>query len=342
MSDSMAVLVTGGAGFIGSHLSEALLAQGRRVVILDDFNPFYSPAVKETNIAEVRHAAEQCGGGLVVVKGDIRRRSDLDRAIAALGSPERSSLVHLAAMAGVRPSIENPSLYNEVNVAGTLEVLEACRRWGIGRIVFASSSSVYGNNEKTPFAESDAVDWPISPYAATKKAGELFCHNYHHLYGLSVACLRFFTVYGPRQRPDLAIHKFARLIEAGRPLPFFGDGSTRRDYTYITDTLQGVLGALEWVERAQSPLFDIFNLGESCTVDLASLVDLLGRALGRTPALERLPMQPGDVLCTFADIDKAKRVLGYAPGVKIEHGIPRFIDWFRSHSVGQAATEKRS
>ncbi len=334
MAESTAVLVTGGAGFIGSHLCEALLRQGRRVVILDDFNPFYSPAVKEANVAQVRRTAEALGATLIVLKGDIRSRADLDRAISALGPPERSSVVHLAAMAGVRPSIENPALYNDVNVSGTLEVLEACRRSVVTRLVFASSSSVYGNNEKTPFSEGDAVDMPISPYAATKKAGELFCHNYHHLYGLSVACLRFFTVYGPRQRPDLAIHKFARLIDAKKPLPFFGDGSTRRDYTYITDTLQGVLGALAWVEQAQSPVYDIFNLGESCTVDLASLVELLGRELGRAPALERMPMQPGDVLCTYADIQKARRALGYDPKVRIEDGIPLFVEWFRTSGSG--------
>jgi UDP-glucuronate 4-epimerase len=339
MKDATAVLVTGGGGFIGSHLSESLLRKGRRVVILDDFNPFYSPAIKEANVAEVRRTAEETGSELIVLKGDIRRESDLNRAIRALGSPERSSVVHLAAMAGVRPSIENPALYNEVNVSGTLGVLEACRRNGIRRVVFASSSSVYGNNEKTPFSETDSVDRPISPYAATKKAGELFCHNYHHLYGLSVACLRFFTVYGPRQRPDLAIHKFARLIDAGIPLPFFGDGTTRRDYTYITDTLQGVLGAIEWVEASESPVYDIFNLGESCTVDLASLVELLGRALGRTPALDRLPMQPGDVLCTYAEIDKARRVLGYDPKVTVEEGIPRFVEWFRGPI---AEAQKRS
>lgn len=334
MSIPQSVLVTGGAGFIGSHLCETLLARGCRVVVLDNLCDFYDPAVKEANIAQIRRSAASSPGELLVLKGDIRRAGDMERAILALGDPKGAAVVHLAAMAGVRPSIENPRLYNEVNVAGTLEVLEACRRRGIGRLAFASSSSVYGNNAKVPFSEADPVDHPISPYAATKKAGELLCHNYHHLYGLSVACLRFFTVYGPRQRPDLAIHKFAKLIHDGRTIPFFGDGTTRRDYTYVTDTLQGIIGSLEWLTAASSPVFDVFNLGESQTVELSSLVALLGRALGREPALERLPMQPGDVLCTYADISKARQLLGYNPQVPIEEGIPRFVEWFRGEKRG--------
>ena len=324
------VLLTGAAGFIGSHLAESLLRRGLAVVILDDFNPFYDPAIKVANIAAVRAVAAATGAGLSVLKGDIRSAADLDRAFAAAGDPAAVAVVHLAAMAGVRPSIEQPFLYHEVNIGGTLQILEACRAHGVQRLAFASSSSVYGNNEKTPFAETDRVDNPISPYAATKKAGELLCHNYHHLYGLSVACLRFFTVYGPRQRPDLAIHKFARLIASGRPLPFFGDGSTRRDYTYVDDTVQGILGALAWLERADAPVYDIFNLGESQTVTLATLVELLGRALGSEPQLDRQPMQPGDVLCTYADISKARRILGYDPQVKIETGIEQFVAWFRT------------
>lgn len=328
MAAIASVLVTGGAGFIGSHLCEALLRQGRRVVLLDNFNDFYDPAVKMDNLAAVRRTAAESGSRLTVLKGDLRSPDDLERAFAALGSPAEAAVAHLAAMAGVRPSIEDPHLYHEVNVAGTLNLLEACRRSGVGRLAFASSSSVYGNNEKVPFAESDPVDHPISPYAVTKKAGELLCHNYHHLYGLSVACLRFFTVYGPRQRPDLAIHKFAHLLHADRPIPFFGDGTTRRDYTYIDDTLQGVVGALRWLEAAADPVYDVFNLGESRTVELAVLVELLGAALNRQPQLDRLPMQPGDVLCTCADIDKARRVLAYDPKVTIEAGVPRFVDWF--------------
>jgi UDP-glucuronate 4-epimerase len=323
------VLVTGGAGFIGSHLCESLLKQGKRVVLLDNFNDFYDPEIKASNVQGVRLSASTAAE-LRILKGDIRSAADLHRALLALGKPEHAAVVHLAAMAGVRPSIENPLLYQDVNVAGTLRVLEACRRAGIQHLVFASSSSVYGNNRKIPFAENDAVDQPISPYAATKRAGELLCHNYHSLYGLSVACLRFFTVYGPRQRPDLAIHKFARLLEDDCPIPFFGDGSTRRDYTYITDTLQGILGALDWLERTPTAAFDIFNLGESSTVELAKLVRLLGSALGREPRLQQLPMQAGDVDCTYADITKARRLIDYQPQIPIEDGIPLFVDWFRS------------
>ncbi|WP_027714658.1 GDP-mannose 4,6-dehydratase [Desulfuromonas sp. TF] len=325
------ILVTGGAGFIGSHLCETLLRQGRRVVLFDNFNDFYSPEIKMANLEAVCRTAAETEGHLTVLRGDLRSPGDLRRAFLALGSSDKSAVVHLAAMAGVRPSIENPLLYNEVNVTGTLNLLEECRRSGVKRLAFASSSSVYGNNEKVPFSETDPVDLPISPYAATKKAGELLCHNYHHLYGLSVACLRFFTVYGPRQRPDLAIHKFTRLISENRPLPFFGDGSTRRDYTYVTDTLQGVTGALRWLEKAKRPVYEIFNLGESRTVDLSTLVRLLGEAMGREPELSRLPMQPGDVLCTFADIAKARKMLAYAPEVAIEEGIERFVEWFRGN-----------
>jgi UDP-glucuronate 4-epimerase len=334
MSRAETVLVTGGAGFIGSHLVEALLAEGRRVVVFDNFNDFYAPALKQANVAALRATARRTGGRLRVLKGDLRSRSDIGRALTILGPPEAVAVVHLAAMAGVRPSIARPRLYHAVNIDGTLNLLEACREAGVKRLAFASSSSVYGNNTKVPFAESDPVDAPISPYAMTKKAGELLCHTYHHLYGLSVACLRFFTVYGPRQRPDLAIHKFARLLAAGRPIPFFGDGTTRRDYTYVTDTLQGVLGALAWLEAAGEPRYEIFNLGESQTVTLSRLVELLGQAMGCTPKLERLPMQPGDVLCTYADIARSRSLLGYDPQVKIEDGIRRFVAWFREEGEG--------
>lgn len=328
MLPATSILVTGGAGFIGSHLCELLLRQGRRIVILDNICGFYDSAIKAANLALVRRTARESGGSLTILIGDLRRPADLERAFLALGGAESAAVVHLAAMAGVRPSIENPQLYFEVNVTGTLNLLEACRRFGVRRLAFASSSSVYGNNEKVPFAESDPVDNPISPYAASKKAGELLCHNYHHLYGLSVACLRFFTVYGPRQRPDLAIHKFARLLRAGQPIPFFGDGTSRRDYTYVTDTLQGIAGALKWLDGSAAPAYEIFNLGESQTVDLSTLVHLLGAAMGVKPVLDRQSMQPGDVLCTYADIGKARRLLGYAPQVDIEEGIPRFVEWF--------------
>jgi len=329
MSVSSSVLVTGGAGFIGSHLCEALLRQGRRVVLLDNFCDFYDPAIKEENLREIERTARACGGELLVHRGDIRSAEDLRRAFGDLGDAAGAAVIHLAAMAGVRPSIENPLLYQDVNLNGTLQILEACRNSGIDRLLFASSSSVYGNNEKVPFSESDVVDHPISPYAATKKAGELFCFNYHHLYRFKLVCLRFFTVYGPRQRPDLAIHKFARLMAAGRPLPFFGDGSTRRDYTYVTDTLQGILASLELVEQAEEPLYEIFNLGESQTVSLREMVEELAGAMGVEPLLDRRPMQPGDVLCTYADISCAKKRLGYAPKLKIDEGIPLFVQWFK-------------
>lgn len=329
MPPAETVLVTGGAGFIGSHLVEALLTGGRQVVVFDNFNDFYDPDLKLANVAALRRHARIADVDLRILKGDLRSVADVERALATLGDPDRSAVVHLAAMAGVRPSIRQPRLYQTVNVDGTLNLLEACRGAGVRRLLFASSSSVYGNNAKVPFAEDDPVDAPISPYAMTKKAGELLCHNYHHLYRMSVACLRFFTVYGPRQRPDLAIRKFTSLIATDSPLPFYGDGSTRRDYTYVDDTVQGVLGALAWLEGAAEPRYRIFNLGESQTVTLARLVDLLGRALGRTPRLERLPQQPGDVLCTFADIARARAELGYAPQVGIEEGLDRFVAWFR-------------
>lgn len=339
MTAIASVLVTGGAGFIGSHLCEALLQQGRRVVLLDNFNDFYSPIVKHANLAAIQRTAASAPGELVVHKGDIRSADDVGRALRSLGAGDQAAVVHLAAMAGVRPSIADPLLYHDVNVAGTLQLLQGCRVQGVTRVAFASSSSVYGNNQKVPFAESDAVDQPISPYAASKRAGELICFTEHHLYGLSVACLRFFTVYGPRQRPDLAIHKFSALLAAGKSLPFFGDGSTQRDYTYIRDTLQGVLGALRWLETAESPRFDIFNLGESRTVPLTQLVELLAAELGVKPQLQRLPAQPGDVECTYADITKAREALGYNPQVAIEEGLSLFVRWFRQQLSG---AEKKS
>lgn len=338
MKQPSAVLITGGAGFIGSHLAELLLRQGCRVVLLDNFNAFYDPAAKRRNVAVIQRTAAATGAPLAVVKGDIRSAADVERALLALGPGGDQAVIHLAAMAGVRPSIDDPLLYHEVNIGGTLQLLEGCRAFGLKRLIFASSSSVYGNNPQIPFTESDAVDHPISPYAATKKAGELLCHNYHHLYGFSVACLRFFTVYGPRQRPDLAIHKFARLLADNRPLPFFGDGSTRRDYTYITDTLQGIVGALGWLGQSENPRYEIFNLGEARTVSLEELLRLLEQALGCTAKLERLPLQPGDVACTYADIGKARKFLAYAPEVPIEVGIRLFVEWFREN----ASAEKSS
>ncbi|MCK6483855.1 MAG: GDP-mannose 4,6-dehydratase [Phycisphaerae bacterium] len=311
------VLVTGGAGFIGSHVCEALLARGTPVIALDNFDEFYEPSVKRRNVAACLARL-----GFVLIEGDIRDAELIDR----LHNDHRpAAVIHLAARAGVRPSIEKPLLYQDVNVRGTAVLLEAARKHAVKRFLFAGSSSVYGNNEKVPFSEADNVDHPISPYAATKKAGELLCHTYYHLYQLPITCLRFFTVYGPRQRPDLAIHKFARLIEAGRPIPVFGDGSTSRDYTYIDDIVDGVLRALD-----RCAGYRIYNLGESRPISLSDLIAALETALGKKAIIDRQPMQPGDVLRTFADVSRACAELGYEPRTPIEVGLERFVAWLRS------------
>ncbi|MFM1767930.1 MAG: hypothetical protein RJA22_459 [Verrucomicrobiota bacterium] len=318
----MRFLVTGGAGFIGSHVCERLLGAGHAVSVFDDLNAFYDPAVKERNLAALR--AADPGGRFDFVRGDLTDRAALD---ALFGGGRFDQVIHLAARAGVRPSLEEPALYQRVNVEGTVNVLEAARRAGVRKVTIASSSSVYGVNAKVPFSESDPIFSAISPYAASKLACEALGHVYHHVYGMDVAMLRFFTVYGPRQRPDLAIHKFARLIAAGRPIPVFGDGSTARDYTYVTDTVDGVIACTE-----REFGFEIFNLGESQTVTLARLIELLEQALGRKAVIDRQPPQAGDVPITFANIDKARARLGYHPRVKVEEGIPRFIEWFRSQA----------
>ena len=322
----MNVLVTGGAGFIGSHLCQRLLDRGDRVVCVDNFDPFYDPGFKRRTVEALSRSP-----GFRLAEADIR---DVDAMAAAAGGEAVDAIVHLAARAGVRPSTEDPLLYTRVNVEGTTAMLELARRLGVRTFVFGSSSSVYGDSAPAPFREDDPVAFPISPYAATKRAGELLCHTYAHLHGLSVVCLRFFTVYGPRQRPDLAIHKFARLMAAGEPIPFFGDGSTRRDYTYVDDIVQGVEGAMAYA-AAHPGCFELFNLGESDTVPLSRLVELLGAALGVEPVLRRLPAQPGDVEQTFADVSRARAMLGYAPGVRIEQGIPRFVEWFRAERAGR-------
>jgi UDP-glucuronate 4-epimerase len=323
------VVVTGGAGFIGSHVCEMLLRDGHSVAAIDNFDPFYDPAIKRRNVAPL---LEQPGFHLL--EADIREPDAMASALRAAGVYDVAVLVHLAARAGVRPSIADPLLYSQVNVDGTTAVLELARRLGVRRFVFGSSSSVYGNSPRAPFSEADPVDHPISPYAATKRAGELLCHTYHHLYGLSVVCLRFFTVYGPRQRPDLAIHKFARLMASGAPVPLFGDGSTERDYTYVTDILAGVAGAVELTGR-DAPLFEIVNLGESRTTRLSELVRLLAQGMGVEPVIEHRAEQPGDVRRTFADISKARRLLGYRPSVPVEQGIPAFLEWFRSEAASR-------
>jgi len=310
------IIVTGGAGFIGSHVCEALLARPCDVLALDSFDTFYDPQIKRRN---VHHCLAD--GRFSLAEGDICDAAFVEEVLAG----GADVLVHLAARAGVRPSIEQPLLYQKVNVEGTLVLLEAARRVGVRKFIFASSSSIYGNNRKVPFAESAPGDHPISPYAATKKAGELLCHTYHHLYGLDVTCLRFFTVYGPRQRPDPAIHTFARLIEAGRPVPVFGDGSMRRDYTYVDDIVAGVLAA---VDRCEG--YHLYNLGESRPVSLNDMIATLERALGRRAVLDRRPMQPGDVDQTYADIRLARAELGYDPATSFEDGIARFVAWLRN------------
>ena len=314
----MRFLVTGGAGFIGSHVCDRLLSEGHSVWAFDDLNPFYDVALKRENLA----GSQALGGDrFAFVHGDITDRPAVD---AVFSRAAFDQVIHLAARAGVRPSLDQPALYQRVNVEGTVNVLEAARLAGVKKAVLASSSSVYGINAKVPFAETDAVVSAISPYAASKLACEAMGHVYHHLYGLDIVMLRFFTVYGPRQRPDLAIHKFARLMTEGRPVPFFGDGSTARDYTYITDILDGIMACTR-----RHFGFGIFNLGESQTVTLSRLIELLESELGCKAMLDRQPAQPGDVPVTFADVSKAQAGLGYKPGVGIEEGIARFVEWFR-------------
>jgi len=311
------VLVTGAAGFIGSHVAERLVARGDDVVGLDNFDDFYARPIKEANLAGLRGAPR-----FRLVEGDVR-----DGALAGRLLDAETVIVHLAARAGVRPSLEDPARYASVNIEGTAVLLEAARRAGARRFVFGSSSSVYGDAAPVPFAEDWPALQPISPYAATKRAGELLCATFAQLYGLRIMALRFFTVYGPRQRPDLAIHKFTRLIAEGRPVPFYGDGSSERDYTYIDDIVGGVTAAVGWT-AAGGPGVEIVNLGESRTTTLSALVALIARAVGREARLERLPEQPGDVRRTCADVRKAARLLGYRPVTTVEDGIPRFVRWF--------------
>jgi UDP-glucuronate 4-epimerase len=310
----MRILVTGGAGFIGSHLVEKLLAAGHDVEILDDFNDFYDPQIKRQNIAGF-------SGDVKVHDVDLRNND----AVRNLFRGQKFEVVaHLAARAGVRPSIQHSQLYYDTNVGGTLHLLEAAHRSGIERLIFASSSSVYGASKKVPFSEDQHLIQTLSPYAATKIAGEFLGSTFSHLYQMRVVALRYFTVYGPRQRPDLAIHQFTRKILAGEPIDQFGDGTTRRDYTYIDDIIQGTMSALKY----GGPLFDIFNLGESETIQLKDLIAAIEKALGKKAKINRLPEQPGDMPLTCADISKAKKLLGYKPSTKFEDGLPRFIAWF--------------
>lgn len=330
------VIVTGAAGFIGSHLCEKLLREGWSVAGIDNFNDYYSPAVKRANAAAVCRTAQTLKAAFSMEEGDIL---DPDFVSGVFKKHAPRAVIHLAAYAGVRPSIQNPVLYSKVNVDGLLNVLEAARSQKVRNFVFASSSSVYGNNKKVPFSEDDFVDRPISPYAATKKAGELICHTYHHLFDINIACLRFFTVYGPRQRPDLAIHKFTKMISEGTPIPFYGDGASRRDYTYIDDTLDGVTKALAWASSPEKR-FEVFNLGESHTITLSDLVAEIEKAVGKKAVLTRLPMQPGDVDCTYADVSKARRLLNYDPKTKFEDGIRLFVEWYRQQSASDCGAQR--
>ena len=315
----MNFLVTGAAGFIGSNLCERLLAEGHSVCGFDDLNDFYAPAQKEQNIRDL-----QSLGRFTFIRGDLR---DASAVRSAIDQASFDQVIHLAARAGVRPSLQDPALYQEVNVTGTTHLLEAARKKGIPKAIIASSSSVYGLNSTVPFSETDPIFNPISPYAASKLACEALGHVYHHIYGMDIAMLRFFTVYGPRQRPDLAIHKFAGRILAGEPIPVYGDGSSSRDYTYVTDTVEGILACTQ-----KTLGYEIFNLGESECVRLSRLIELLESALGKKAIIDRQPEQPGDVPTTFANITKARELLGYNPRVKIEQGIPLFVEWFRNRA----------
>lgn len=311
----MKVVVTGGAGFIGSHVVRRLIGDGHEVSVIDNFSDFYAPEIKRANV-------ESFGGRAKVFETDI---CDFDSVASILAEGKFDTIVHLAARAGVRPSIQNPRAYIETNITGTYNLLEGARAAGTKNFVFASSSSVYGLAKTVPFSEDLPLPQTLSPYAATKLAGEQLCGNFSNLHGMRVACLRFFTVYGPGQRPDLAIHKFTEMIEQGQAIPKFGDGNTRRDYTYVDDIVQGVLGAIAY----DGEPFDIFNLGESETTTLNELIAALEAALGKKAVIEQLPEQPGDMPRTCADISKARRLLGYDPHTKIAEGIPKFVEWYR-------------
>ena len=312
----MHILVTGGAGFIGSHLVEHLVRDGHRVSVLDDFNDFYDPEIKRSNLSSIINEIQ-------LFEIDLRNEEAVTRVCK---ENKFDSIVHLAARAGVRPSIQAPKLYLDTNIGGTFHLLEAAKIASIPKFIFASSSSVYGISKTAPFREDMPISQTISPYAATKLACEQLCSNYSHLYQIQTICLRFFTVYGPRQRPDLAIHKFTEKIHAGEPIPQFGDGTSRRDYTYIDDIIQGVLASFDYPEP-----FDIFNLGENQTTQLKDLIKAIEEAVGKKAIIEYLPEQPGDVPMTCADITKAQRLLNYRPTTKIAQGIPKFVNWFLTH-----------
>jgi len=312
---SKKVLVTGGAGFIGSHLCDRLLKEGYEVICLDNFNDFYDPRIKEDNISDaLKHK------NFILIRGDILDKELLDDIFHKY---DVDKIVHLAAIAGVRPSLVAPTKYIDVDIKGTVNLLEVAKKYKVNQFIFGSSSSVYGINSKIPFSEGDRVDLQISPYATAKRAGELYCATYHNLYGIPVTILRFFTVYGPRQRPDMVIHKFTKLMSEGKPIPMFGSGESRRDYTYMDDAVDGILKSMEKIMD-----FEIFNIGSSKTVKLLEVIEIIASKLGVNPKIEQLPEQPGDVPVTCADISKAKRMLGYNPSTSIEEGIENFIEWY--------------
>jgi UDP-glucuronate 4-epimerase len=311
----MRILITGGAGFIGFHVATRLLSLGHEIALLDNFNEFYDPVIKRKNVKDI-----QAQGPATLFEADILDVQALGRAFERT---QPQAVVHLAAWAGVRPSIQRPDLYSQVNVTGTVNVLERARHFKVETLIFGSSSSVYGGSQRVPFREDDPVDRPISPYAATKRAGELLCHTYAHNFSMNITCLRFFTVYGPRQRPEMAIHKFARLIMDGEEIPVFGDGRSQRDYTYIDDIVDGVAASLCVI-----PGYEILNLGESQTVMLLELVALLESALGRKARIRFQPAEPGDMPITCADVTRAQQLLGYKPKTPIHEGIGQFVDWF--------------
>lgn len=320
------ILVTGGAGFIGSHLCERLLEEGHPVICLDNFDSYYDPNLKIRNVEEI---SKKYPGPFTMVTGDIRNR---DHFTELFKKNRIDAVFHLAARAGVRPSIVDPLLYEDVNLRGTITLLEVCKEFGMKDFIFASSSSVYGENQRVPFSETDLDIQSISPYGATKRAGELLCYSYHHLYGIHIACLRIFTAYGPRQRPEMAIHKFTSLMDQGKEIPMYGDGSSKRDYTYIDDLIDGMMAVLQ---RHRG--FEIYNLGESRTTSLKELIRLIEGSLGKKAKIQMLEPQPGDVSITYADITKAKRLLNYQPKIEMEEGIKRFVEWYKEQSIGHSA-----
>ncbi len=317
----MNIFLTGGAGFIGSQLSRRLLNLGFKVICIDNLNDYYDPEIKKANLAQLKGDA-----GFDFYHNDIRDKSALEYIFQ---NHTIDLVIHLAAQAGVRPSIEDPQLYYDVNITGTLNILETMKKHSCTRMIFGSSSSVYGNNKQVPFSEEHPVDNPISPYAATKKSGELLCHTYHHLYGFDIFCLRFFSVYGPGQRPEMAIAKFTKAIFEGQPIPMYGDGSSARDYTYVEDIIDGVLLSLKNLKG-----FDIFNLGESKTITLMNLIKLIEKVCERKAIIDKMPMQAGDVSLTYADISKSQALLAYQPKTSIEEGVRRYVNWYRqNHTI---------